>query len=113
MSRQVIGRDAVVASTVRDSREWLQAADILHTRHRLLWLARRWLGVARRRYPGAAVVVSRQRGGRWCLVGLPHGVSVLFAAGRRRWTPTDAERIGRISYETWLLEQIRWNEEGR
>jgi predicted dithiol-disulfide oxidoreductase (DUF899 family) len=105
-----IGADAVVASTAFDSQEWLQAADILLARHRTLWLARQWLAITRRRYPGCTVAVSQQRGGRWCLVGLPHGVSVLFV-GRRRWIPADAERIGRISYEAWLLVRIRASEE--
>lgn len=106
MSRHVLGGDAVVASAAVDDREWLQAADIVLARHRTLRCARRWLGSARRHYPGATVVMSRHRRGRWCLVGLPHGISVLFA-GPRRWRPAEAERIGRISYQTWLSDHLR------
>lgn len=109
MSQRNAGAGAV-ARTVVESREWLQAADILLARHRTRRLARRWIRVARRCYPGCAVFVSRQRGGRWCLVGLPDGVSVLLARGRR-WTPADAARIGRISYESWLLFRPEWSEE--
>lgn len=112
MPRYVRNCDAVVASTSVDRREWLQAADILLARHRTLWLARHWLRLTRRRYPGVTVVVSSQRRGRWCLVGLPHGVCALIVS-RRGWVPADAERIGRISYETWLLRRIQWSEVAR
>ena len=103
MSRDVIGGDAVVATPSTDGREWVQAADILLAGHRTLGRARRWLDSARHRHPGAVVVVSRQRGGRWCLVGLPRDVSVLVV-GRRRWSAADAERIARVSYGAWLVQ---------
>ena len=109
MTQRIAG-GAVVADVATGSREWLQAADILLARHRTLRLARRWLWLARLRYPGCAVVVSRQRGGRWCLVGLPNGVSARFVHSRR-WTPEDADRIGRICYETWLSVGSQWSEE--
>ncbi|MCT2586930.1 hypothetical protein [Actinophytocola gossypii] len=110
MRQRDVARAAVVAVVDVDGREWAQAADILIARHRTGWFARRWLSVARRRYPGCVVVVSRQRAGRWCLVGLPDGVRVRLVRGRP-WSAEDAVRLGRSVYGAWLGPQ--WNRRDR
>ena len=102
MAEQRGSDNPVIAVDERSSREWLQAADIVITRHRNPWRAMRWAGTVRRRLPGCTVAVSRIGSGRWYTIGLP-GHTILFTVhSRRQRAALDAADVGRLVLRGWL-----------
>lgn len=89
----------IVAIEDVSDRGWLQAADVIVGCHRTRWAGRRWIAMIHERYPGCVVAVTRQRRGRWCLIGL-HGCTFVV-----RGEPVDAAlavEVGRAAYRVWI-----------
>jgi hypothetical protein len=95
-------REVIVAVEGTSDPAWLRTADIVVGQHRTRREARRWLASVDTRYPGCLLGVSRQRHGRWCLVGLP-ARAILVRGGR--FDLATAEQLGRVIYYLWAARR--------
>jgi len=99
-TRDSVGRP-VVADEGHADRAWVQAADVVVSRHRSRHRARRWVRRVPHRYPGCTVAVGGHRAGRWCVIGVPGLVVVVAGPGLPR-SPAGVAALGRAVFAAWL-----------
>src|SRR5262245_47665975 len=98
--RMPFGREVVVGVVGASPPTRLDVADVVVGQHRTQRQARRWIASVQRDFPRCVFAVSRQRRGRWCMVGLP-ARNIVVRGGR--YDLTTAEQLGRVVYHLWWL----------
>lgn len=96
--------EAVVGEEGASSQAWLHVADVVVGQHRTRRQARRWIATVQRKYPHCLFAISRQRRGRWCMVGIP-ARTILMRGGR--FDLATVEQLGRIAYRLWSLRRAQ------